>query len=401
MPHDLRRPDRVSNEFSKLGFVGFATSSAGPVLAAIMTNPFDVAKTRMQLDDELVKRGTRRHFASTYHCLLRTWRAEGIIGVQRGLGVSVLREGSKNFFRIGLFQPLLRTIHPDSEIPVPMWKRFLAGVTSGLVAALVTNPIEIVKTRLQAQGVAGKTGVGYQHHYHGVVHAFTSIRHKEGIGTLWQGTEISILRSMVATGVNLSFYSGLKDVLIRRKWARDTPITDAVCSGASAVCAVLVQHPVDLVRTRVYNQPFINGVGALYRHPLDAIQKIYVQEGLGGYYKGLVAHLCRTVPHYMLTFVFIGIMQRVTCDLEQRKLDKAWEATVRRSFKDLDLEGKGYVSLANIESRLVALGMSPDAAAQEAPRILWGDKENGVELADFHPVVHRLGTRIARLNEEG
>ena len=45
-----------------------------------------------------------------------------------------LRESSKNMFRIGLFTPILKLIHPDDDTPAPAWKRFVAGTMTGALA---------------------------------------------------------------------------------------------------------------------------------------------------------------------------------------------------------------------------------------------------------------------------
>ena len=52
-------------------------------------------------------------------------------GTQRGLVASVMREGSKNFFRIGLFHPILEFLHDHHASSPPIWKRLLAGSISG------------------------------------------------------------------------------------------------------------------------------------------------------------------------------------------------------------------------------------------------------------------------------
>jgi hypothetical protein len=49
------------------------------------SNPAEVAKTRLQLQGELVKSGGARVYKNTLDVLVKTWRNEGIRGVQKGL----------------------------------------------------------------------------------------------------------------------------------------------------------------------------------------------------------------------------------------------------------------------------------------------------------------------------
>lgn len=54
-----------------------------------------VAKTRLQLQGELVKGGGLKVYNNAFDAMIKTWRNEGIRGMQRGLGVAVRR--SQNF----------------------------------------------------------------------------------------------------------------------------------------------------------------------------------------------------------------------------------------------------------------------------------------------------------------
>ena len=54
-----------------------------------VSNPAEVAKTRMQLQGELAKRGAAKVYNNALDVIAKTWRNEGIRGVQRGLGPAV------------------------------------------------------------------------------------------------------------------------------------------------------------------------------------------------------------------------------------------------------------------------------------------------------------------------
>ena len=125
--------------------VGFVVSSASPALAAVATNPIEVVKVRQQAGGA---ESARRGMASS---LMHIGRSEGLAGLQAGLALAVVREASKAFFRIGCFQPILDAIHDPASGPAPAAKRMASGMSSGAIAALVCNPIELVKTRQRAE----------------------------------------------------------------------------------------------------------------------------------------------------------------------------------------------------------------------------------------------------------
>lgn len=53
------------------------------------SNPPEVAKTRLQLQGELAKSGGQKVYKNAIDVLAKTWKNEGIRGLQRGLGAAV------------------------------------------------------------------------------------------------------------------------------------------------------------------------------------------------------------------------------------------------------------------------------------------------------------------------
>ena len=53
------------------------------------SNPPEVAKTRLQLQGELAKGGGQKVYKNAIDVFAKTWRNEGIRGLQRGLGAAV------------------------------------------------------------------------------------------------------------------------------------------------------------------------------------------------------------------------------------------------------------------------------------------------------------------------
>uniref|UniRef100_A0A0C3SKZ6 Uncharacterized protein n=1 Tax=Guillardia theta (strain CCMP2712) TaxID=905079 RepID=A0A0C3SKZ6_GUITC len=250
---------------------------------AVFTNPFDVAKVRMQL---------QRSCLSALNLISDA--PQGLEGTQRGLTAAIIREGSKNFFRIGLFEPVLDQLHGTEHKTAPVWKRLVAGGISGAVGAMICNPIEIVKTRLQ----------GYK--YKGFLDSFRVITRQEGASALWLGTGISTIRSILATSANMTVNS------IRQADFLCLPSSHhyGVCAMFSGLACVAANNPADVIRTRLYNQPFkiVNGkrVGEYYPSTLGCAMSILRSEGPLAFWKGFTGHYLRTGPHYIVCFVFIG-----------------------------------------------------------------------------------------------
>jgi solute carrier family 25 protein 34/35 len=287
-----------------------AITAVGPAFAAMFTNPADVAKTRLNMDRELQSAGSVPRYSGTVDCVRRIWAEEGMAGVQRGLSFALVREVSKGLFRYGLHEPIMNQMHQEPT-PAPFSTKLLAGFASGAIAAVICNPLDLIKTRLQleathAQGaVADGAGSGPFAVIAGAVR-------REGLSSLMTGTQVSVVRSMLGNGaimgVNLQLNEWVKDTLQMQK----NVATDAFCAFFAATACVAVINPVDVVRTRLYSQPLDEaGAGKLYAGAVDAVRKIVAIEGPLAFYKGVTAHFIRVGPHVVITFMFINSLKRL------------------------------------------------------------------------------------------
>ena len=95
-------------------------SGLGPAIATVFTNPLEVCKTRLQFS---IEGGQAKIYSGPLDCFRKTWRAEGLAGLQAGLGPAIVREGSKTFFRYGLFSPILAKLHDGPAATAPIGTR--------------------------------------------------------------------------------------------------------------------------------------------------------------------------------------------------------------------------------------------------------------------------------------
>jgi len=134
-------------------------SGLGPAIATVFTNPLEVCKTRLQFS---IEGGRQRVYGGAADCFRKTWQAEGVGGLQAGLGPAVVREGTKTFFRYGLYSPILAGIHDGPTASAPVSTRMAAGAAAGAIAAAVCNPLDLLKCQLQASGGGGVRGYEYR-----------------------------------------------------------------------------------------------------------------------------------------------------------------------------------------------------------------------------------------------
>lgn len=83
---------------------------------------------------------------------------------------------------------------------------FLLGAVACCVACVFTNPLEVVKTRLQLQGELRSRG-SYQRHYRGALQALWLVGRNDGLRGLQKGLSVGLIYQGVMNGVRLGSYS--------------------------------------------------------------------------------------------------------------------------------------------------------------------------------------------------
>lgn len=78
-----------------------------------------------------------------------------------------------------------------------------------------------------------------------------------------------------------------------------------MAASLSGLMTVMFMTPLDVVSTRMYNQPVdAAGKGTMYKGILDCFGKTMSTEGVFGLYKGCSANFLRLTPHSILSLLF-------------------------------------------------------------------------------------------------
>lgn len=280
--------------------------------ACIFSNPFDVLKTRMQLQGELQAKGQHAiYYKNVFHAGYVVAKNEGIRGLQKGLGVAMTLHGIRNFIRLGLYQTLEnKGVLTDPEGKTILHKSAMASAFAGASGAFCGSPLFLIKTQLQSQA-ARQIAVGHQHGHRGALTAIKTIYSKHGIIGLWRGVTGTMIRAVAGSSSQLTTFAISKDKLKESAFLRDSPLlTSLVASIFSGVIQTIVINPFDVVSTRLYNQGVdANGKGVLYSGVIDCFVKIFKTEGFSGLYKGVVANYMRLAPHSMFCLLFWDVLK--------------------------------------------------------------------------------------------
>ncbi|CAK7562224.1 MAG: hypothetical protein SEPTF4163_000059 [Sporothrix epigloea] len=201
----------------------------------------------------------------------------------------------------------------------------LAGAIGGFSSGIFTCPLDVIKTKLQAQGgfaalqksgaeTVGSAMAGQNSHrlYNGLVGTARVIWRDEGIRGLYRGLGPIIMGYLPTWAVWFTVYNKSKTWLHERYHIQNTVAVNfwsSVIAGASSTVAT---NPIWVIKTRLMSQmpktaASVNGAGAdgvgavsarptlstpwHYNSTLDAARKMYTTEGILSFYSGLTPAL--------------------------------------------------------------------------------------------------------------
>jgi solute carrier family 25 (mitochondrial iron transporter), member 28/37 len=101
--------------------------------------PFDLVKQRMQLG----------LYKSAYACMRSVYVHEGVIGLYISLPTTLFMNIPHGAVQITVNESCRKLLAPSGDYTTNVY--LISGCIGGAVAALATNPIDIVKTRLQTK----------------------------------------------------------------------------------------------------------------------------------------------------------------------------------------------------------------------------------------------------------
>ncbi len=268
-----------------------------------------------------------------------------------------------------------------------------SAVFAGFTTFIVTNPLWLVKSRLQVQGLAlrkasdtinstvngtvngipngaaatvaaangainaaakAPTSTSTPVVYRGTFHALKTIYQTEGFLSLYRGL-VPQMFGLLHVGIHFPLYESCKRFFLERNVARverrkqiqttygygnedendtsdptchrsttytsytnvTTPISTDVslsttqivlASMISKLVACLIAYPHEVLRSRFQTQHYIAAITQdpklhVYSSVADAMKRVYRDEGIRGFYKGLPITLLRSIPACIVTFV--------------------------------------------------------------------------------------------------
>ncbi|KAH7427291.1 hypothetical protein KP509_10G037900 [Ceratopteris richardii] len=124
-----------------------AAMIAGAIGAAI-GNPADVAMVRMQADGHLPPH-MRRNYSSVADAIIQILNTEGLSSLWRGSMPTIQRAMVVTAAQLASYDQIKESLIASKVMDDGVTTHFAASFLAGVVASIVSNPIDVVKTRIQ------------------------------------------------------------------------------------------------------------------------------------------------------------------------------------------------------------------------------------------------------------
>lgn len=153
-----------------------------------------------------------------------------------------------------------------------------AGFISGIAEAIVANPFQIIKVRLQSKEHLGR--------YSNTFDCVQTVLREEGISAFAIGVQATILRNSIWNGVYFATMFCIKEhrpISMAESSKFQSTIYSLLTGFVGGVTATAFNAPFDVLKSRIQGQCPHN---VQYTSTYDAFMKIGRAEGVAGLYKG-------------------------------------------------------------------------------------------------------------------
>ncbi|XP_070561698.1 solute carrier family 25 member 36-A-like [Ptychodera flava] len=276
---------------------------------AILTCPLEVLKTRLQSSTATFHRpvylptlnpsgsiaqlctctNPRPANMGILMCLRHIIDTEGPAALFKGLGPNLVGVAPSRAIYFCAYDTAKKFFN-NRLTPESKKVHMFSAMCAGFCASTCTNPIWVVKTRLQLdQRKIGKNL--------GATQCIRTIYQKDGIRGFYRGVTASYA-GISETVIHFVIYEHLKKTLRERrrvqigseKSGRDF-FEYMLCGACSKSCASIMAYPHEVVRTRLREE------GTKYRSFFQTLLTVAREEGPRALYRGLATQLVRQIPN--------------------------------------------------------------------------------------------------------
>lgn len=296
-----------------------AGSAAGMVTRALCS-PFDVLKIRFQLQ---IERVSSRVPEGKYTGLFQATRCihleEGLSAFWKGHIPAQLLSVCFGAVQFTSFEFLTELVHNstpyDSRTP---GIHFICGGLAACSSTVACQPLDTLRTRFAAQGEPKV--------YNNMRHAMLTMVRSEGVLTFYRGLTPTLIAVFPYAGLQFFFYNVFKKLLALPPEAGHSRenMRNLICGSGAGMISKTVTYPFDLFKKRLQVGGFEAarahfGQVRSYKGLTDCAVQIAKEEGLRGFFKGLLPSLVKAALSTGFTFFWYELFITTIQNFKRRQ----------------------------------------------------------------------------------
>ncbi|XP_030634754.1 calcium-binding mitochondrial carrier protein SCaMC-3 [Chanos chanos] len=234
-----------------------------------------------------------------------------------------------------------------------VWRQLMAGAMAGSVSRTGTAPLDRLKVFLQVHGQSSDKG--------NVWRGLRAMVKEGGLGSLWRGNGINVLKIAPETAIKFLAYEQIKRLMKGNREGGTLKVQERFIAGSLAgATAQTIIYPMEVLKTRLT----LRKTGQ-YSSVFDCARQILQKEGVRAFYKGYVPNILGIIPY---AGIDLAVYETLKNAWLQRHTDGSADPGV------LVLVGCGTVSstcgqLASYPLALIRTRMQAQASMKGAPQV--------------------------------
>ncbi|XP_041348608.1 S-adenosylmethionine mitochondrial carrier protein-like [Gigantopelta aegis] len=200
-------------EVIKTAFHSTDKQSLAPVVHMIAASVGEVTACLLRVPVEVVKQRTQtKHSSTSFNAFRKTVATEGFLGLYRGYISTISREIPFAFIQFPLWEYFKVLWSRESGVPITAWQSGICGALAGGIAAGITTPLDVAKTRIMLAEKSSKIAQG------SILYTLRQIRLQRGIKGLFAGVVPRVIWISIGGAIFLGVYEEVKIILNSQTW---------------------------------------------------------------------------------------------------------------------------------------------------------------------------------------
>ncbi|KAK9746411.1 Mitochondrial carrier protein [Popillia japonica] len=292
----------------------YAIGVSSAITAEVICAPFDLAKTRLQIQGEVANKLDYKLVTAPKRGMLKTVYGiateEGIYKLYQGFSAIICRHSIYTGSRVTLYRTFKEDVLNYSRMEkVPIYVGLGCALVAGATGQFLATPADMCRVRIQMEGK--RKLLGLEPRVTSLRSAFKSAWAQGGITGLYKGATPAIVRGALVTSGDIGAYDFIKKFILNRWNVSDSTGLHVVSSLCSGLIAAVIGAPADVVMTRTFNQRYTEtGQSLVYSGAWDTVTKSVKNEGFFSLYKGFVPLYVKCGPWALLFWVAYEKIER-------------------------------------------------------------------------------------------